>query len=404
MTDIEQRALKLIELLAQAGHDTRFVGGCVRDALLGIPTSDVDLATTAKPDNVIQVLTQAGIKVVPTGIEHGTVTAVIGGKGIEITTLRKDIKTDGRHAVVEFTDNWQDDAARRDFTMNAMSRDASGQIYDYFGGFDDAQAGRIRFVGKPSQRITEDALRILRFFRFYAWYGRQEPEGTTLDALQFAAPMLKQLSRERVWKETKKLLSAPNPSDAWMLMLKYEIVPEFFPQGSNLRTLCNLLSYEHTRMVGRTFNPMLRLCALLHNQKTDAAQMKQCFALSGDESQKLGQFLKNPLAHQGETDAATLSFALYRYGIDLTEEFLVLNMACGAQFNWESARDMLENWQPKTFPITGDDVLAILSDAGIPPGPRVGEVLHAVEAWWVAHNFVPDRSACVKRAKDLIER
>lgn len=398
----EQHALQLIETLAKAGHETRFVGGAVRDALLGLKVAEVDLATTAHPDVVTKVLEAAGIKVVPTGISHGTVTAVVAGKGIEITTLRRDVETDGRHATVQYTDDWQEDAARRDFTMNAMSRDAAGKIYDYFGGLADAKAGRIKFVGDAGERMKEDALRLLRYFRFYAWLGKTAPDDATMRAIEVAAPTLKNLSRERVWKEIKKLLAAPNPSDSWMLMLKHNVVPEFFPEGKNLKTLCNLISYEHVRRVGKEANPLLRLAALLDGEKIDAAALKNRFALSGEETQKMGQFLKNPLSGNGagksETDFATLSFALHRYGLDLTEEFLVLNMACGAQFNWESARDMLENWQPKTFPLNGDDLLAM----GLPPGPRVGEVLHNVEAWWVAQNFVPDHAACIQKAKSLI--
>ena len=407
MTDVEQHALQLLEHLAKARHETRFVGGAVRDKLLGIPFSDVDLATTAHPDVVTEVLAGAGIKVVPTGIAHGTVTAVVAGKGFEITTLRRDIETDGRHAVVAYTDDWQEDAARRDFTMNALSRDAAGKIYDYFGGLDDAHAGRVKFVGDASARMNEDALRLLRFFRFYAWYAKEEPDEQTLRALEFAAPTLKNLSRERVWKETKRLLSAPNPSDAWMLMLRHHIVSQFFPEATNLKTLCNLLSYEHARQAGQHFNPLLRMAALLHGQKIDANALKERFAFSSDETQKLAQFLKNPLGTKGdgrgETDVTTLSFALHRYGLDLTEEFLVLSMAKGVQFNWESARGVLEKWEPKTFPLKGDDVLALLSHVGLPPGPRVGEILHAVEAWWVAQNFVPDHAACIEKAKSLIQ-
>ncbi|NDE89824.1 MAG: CCA tRNA nucleotidyltransferase [Alphaproteobacteria bacterium] len=399
MSDIENYALHLIKILGDAGYETRIVGGAVRDALLGIPVSDVDLATTAHPEKVIEILNTAKIKTVPTGLAHGTITAVMEGRGLEITTLRRDIATDGRHATVSFTDDWHEDAARRDFTMNALSRSADGTLYDYFGGLDDAKAGRIRFVGNAAQRIQEDALRLLRFFRFYAWLGKVMPDEETLAACSAAAPMLKKLSRERVWKEVKRLLSAPDPSDSWMLMLQNNIVAEFLPEGTNLATLCNLTSYEHARMVGKKTNPLLRLTALLHGQKCDAVTLKERFALSVDETQKIAQFLKNPLSGQHETDLTTLSFTLHRYGLDLTEEFLVLNMACGAQFNWDSARGMLEKWQPKTFPLKGEDILGM----GLPPGPRVGEILHAVEEWWVAQNFVPSHAACIEYAKRMIQ-
>lgn len=403
MDNLQRTGLQLIEILVQAGFEARFVGGAVRDALLGLPLSDIDLATTALPEKVTEILTGAGIKVVPTGLSHGTVTAVLDGKGFEITTLRRDIETNGRHAVVHFTTDWHEDAARRDFTMNALSQDADGKIYDYFGGLGDAKAGRIRFVGDAAQRIAEDALRLLRFFRFYAWYGKVMPDVETLRVCSEAAAQLKNLSRERVWKEIKKLLSAVDPTESWMLMMKHGVLDHFLPEGANLKTLCSMISYEHVRVNSKAANPVLRLAALLNGQNMDALAIKERFALSLDETQKLTLYLKNPLSNKaapdGKMDVETLSFALYRYGLDLTEEFLILNLGCGAQFNWDSARPVLEKWQPKTLPIKGEDVLAL----GLLPGPRVGEVLHAIETWWVAQNFVPDHAACIQKAKSLIQ-
>jgi poly(A) polymerase len=396
---IETSALKLIEILAASGHETRFVGGAVRDAMLGLSISDVDLATTALPDEVSAQLGAAGIKTVPTGLAHGTLTAVVEGEGIEITTLREDSETDGRHAVVTFTKDWEKDAARRDFTFNALSRDAHGRIYDYFGGADDLRLGRVRFVGDATARIREDYLRLLRFFRFHAWFGRVEPDEKTLNALTVAAPQLATLSRERVWKELSKLLAAADPSETIMLMLQKGITKHLLPEADRLATMCSLISYEHMRKKKQAPNPLLRLAALLTGKKVSAEKLQKRFALSTAETQNLAHYLANPLVFDGQFNAANLSFCLYRYGFDLTEDFLVLAQAQAAQFNWESAKPVLEKWVPKSFPLRGEDLLAL----GLSPGPRIGKILHAVENWWMAQNFVPDQAACLQQARKLIE-
>src|SRR5580704_12251193 len=197
----------LLELLPEA----RIVGGAVRDTLLGRAFVDVDLASPLPPDAVMERLVNAHVKVVPTGLAHGTVAAVLPGRAVEITTLRRDVETDGRHAVVAFTDDWREDAARRDFTINAMSMARDGSVFDYFDGQNDLRAGRVRFVGDPARRIAEDYLRVLRFFRFFAWYGQVEPDAATTAALRDAVPGLTALSVERVWHEFSRILSAPDP-------------------------------------------------------------------------------------------------------------------------------------------------------------------------------------------------
>lgn len=413
---IPDSALRLIDVLEEAGHATRIVGGAVRDALLGRVVKDIDLATTATPQQVMDVLQNAGIKVAPTGLQHGTVTAILDHKGYEITTLRADVKTDGRHAEVAFTDDWAVDAQRRDFTINALYRDRNGKIYDYVDGLDDIHARRVRFVGTPATRITEDYLRILRFFRFQASVACELPDAATLTALEEYAPQLKTLSRERVWAELKKLLAAPDPSDAWMLMMQHRILPHLFPEADRLATLCSLISYEHMRSAQRSSagegvnegdeakkvpplpNPLLRLAALLVGKKITAEDIQARFALSAEETRKLGLYLANPLVFHGQFDLQSLSFCLYRYGFDLTEEFMLLAQASAAAFHWESARLVLEKWVPKSYPLKGEDILAL----GLQPGPRVGEILNAVESWWMAQNFVPDRAACLAEAKKRI--
>lgn len=395
----EEKASQIIATLTQAGHEARFVGGCVRDALLGRPVSDFDLATTALPQEVTNILEAAGLKVVPTGIDFGTVTVVLEGKGYEVTTLRRDIETDGRHAKVVFTKDWKEDAARRDFTFNALSRDGAGAVYDYFNGIADARAAHVRFVGEAGARIKEDYLRILRYFRFYAWYGHQSADAPTLAILEEHAPRLNDLSRERLWKEFSKLLAAPDPSESIMLMLKHGIMPHVLAEADDLATMCSLISYERMRKKQTPPNALLRLAALLTGKKISAEEVQKRFALSSADAQKLGNYLNNPLVFERQFAASNLSFCLYRYGFDLTEDFLVLAQAQAAHFHWESARPVLEKWVPKFFPLSGADVMAL----GLPSGPRVGQILSAVEAWWMEENFVPDHAACLEKARMMIE-
>lgn len=395
----EEKASQIIATLTQAGFETRFVGGCVRDALLDRPVQDIDLATTALPQEVTKILQDAGLKVVPTGVDFGTVTAVLDGKGYEITTLRRDIETDGRHAKVQYTKDWREDAARRDFTFNALSRDGAGAVYDYFNGIEDARLGRVRFVGDAAARVAEDYLRLLRYFRFYAWYAHQSADEDTLSIVQGAAPHLQSLSRERIWKEFSKLLAAPDPSESVMLMLKHNIMPFVLEGADDLATMCSLISYERMRKKQSPPNALLRLAALLTGKKITAAEVQNRFALSSADTQKLDQYLHNPLVFERQFAASNLSFCLYRYGFDLTEDFLVLAQAQAAHFHWESARPVLEKWVPKFFPLSGADVMAL----GLAAGPRVGQILSAVEAWWMEENFVPDHAACLEKAKAMME-
>lgn len=295
------------------------------------------------------------------------------------------------------------DASRRDFTINGLTRDSAGKIYDTVGGLADLKAGRVRFIGDASARIAEDYLRILRYFRFIAWYAKQPADAGECDACSAAASSLKKLSRERIWAELKKLLSAPNPSDAWMLMLRHGIVPHFLPEAKNLPALCNLISYENMRAGKKQEpNPLLRLAALLVEKRIEADTLKMRFALSHHETESMRQYLANPLVYPGDSggqfSAPNLSFALHRYGFDLTQDFMLLAQASGAHFDWESAQPVLDKWVPQIFPLKGEDLLAL----GLSKGPHIGQILRDVEAWWVAENFRPDHAACMEKAKSLI--
>ena len=238
---------RLLRALAADEGQTRYVGGAVRDELLGLPVSDVDLATRLLPEDVVERLEKARIKAVPTGIDHGTVTAVSDGQPVEITSLRRDVSTDGRRATIAFTDDWKEDAARRDFTINALSADpVTGEIFDYFGGLDDLEGRHIRFIGNPLQRIAEDHLRILRFFRFHARFGSGEPDAAALDACTARANDIMALSRERIADELLKLLGMPDPSPTMRIMLERGILKPVLPEieAQRIADLDTLISSE----------------------------------------------------------------------------------------------------------------------------------------------------------------
>jgi len=391
-------AHRIITLLTEASYETRLVGGWVRDGLLGIAAEDMDLATTATPPQMMAVLENAGIKTIPTGIAFGTVLAVLGEAGIEITTLRRDIKTDGRHAEVVFTTDWQADAARRDFTINALSQDLSGKIYDYCGGIADLQAGRVRFVGDAAARLAEDHLRLLRFFRFYAHFGKVPPDTATLEACHAAATTLPRLSRERVWKELKRLLIAANPAPAWQLMVKHGIIQPVLPEAIAVPKLEKLLAGEAAWHAPAHTGFARRLVALLATPPT-LPPLPQRLALSRAEATLLGQLQKNPFLQGQAGDALQINTSLYRHGACLTRDFLLLAYANGQPLNWDYARTLLETWHPHPLPINGLDLKAL----GVAPGRQMGEILAAVEQWWISQAFQPDKAACLAFAEESIQ-
>jgi poly(A) polymerase len=347
--------------------EARVIGGAVRDALVGRNVSDIDLATPSSPAHVMAVLKRAGVKVVPTGLAHGTVTAVVGGRGFEITTLRRDVETDGRHAVVAFTADWQLDASRRDFTINAMSMARDGSVFDYFEGTADLQAGRVRFVGDPATRIAEDYLRILRFFRFYARYGRLPPDAATRDALRAGIPGLARLSVERVWAELRRILAAVDPLEAIRLMQQLGIWAAVLPEAPFV-----------DRLAGLPPDPVLRLAAMLAGDPVClAARLK----LSNEDRDRLVRLLTTPSPHGTDAD-------LRRLLADHSPSDLIAR-------TWlEGAADIrrrLGGMPRPVFPLEGRDVVA----AGIPTGPRVGSLLREVRQWWLDGGCVADRAACL---------
>jgi poly(A) polymerase/tRNA nucleotidyltransferase (CCA-adding enzyme) len=365
--------------------EARIAGGAVRDGLAGRAVSDVDFASPLTPDAVLARLRAAGIKAVPTGLAHGTVTAVVAGRGFEITTLRRDVATDGRHAVVAFTDDWEADAARRDFTINAMSLSRDGVVHDYFGGHADLAAGVVRFVGDARARIAEDYLRILRFFRFFARYATA-PDAAAVAAIEASRDGLSRLSAERIWSELKLILAAPDPRAALALMQRTGILPLVIAEGFDLARLNRLIA------ANAPIDPLLRVAALLAG---DAEAFGARLKLSNEEVLRLTA-LRAPFALTPASSDADLRRAL----ADTQPEILIAAswLAGDASADWDSLRARLAATEPPIFPLQGRDLTAL----GIQPGPRIGQILDAVRTWWRQGGCTADHDACRQQALIMV--
>ncbi len=366
-------------LLAALGPgQARYVGGAVRDTLLGLAVKDVDIATPLEPQEVMQRLKAQGITVVPTGIDHGTVTAALKQGPVEITTLRHDVSTDGRRATVAFARDWQDDAARRDFTINALYADPETlEVFDYFGGLEDLAARRLRFIGDARQRIREDHLRILRYFRFQARFGSQPADKEAEGSCSELAATLKGLSRERIGMEMMNLLSLPNPAPTIARMDQLGVLPVVLPEAQ-VPVLEALI--QHEQAANAQPDALRRLAALLPASAGLAEQVASRFRLSGAQKKRLS--LAAAREDDPETDARALA---YRLGRDAALDRLLLAGASTAP---------LLDWEIPTLPIKGGDIVA----RGVKAGPEVARVLRAVEARWIAEGF-PDES----RVSELLD-
>jgi poly(A) polymerase len=363
---------RLLDALGAEEGLVRYVGGAVRDDLLGLPVSDVDLATRLRPAQVVERLEAARIKAVPTGIEHGTVTAVSDGSPVEVTSLRRDVATDGRRATVAFTDDWQEDAARRDFTINALSADPlTGEIFDYFGGLEDLEARRVRFIGEPLERIAEDHLRILRFFRFHARFGAGAADAAALEACTRRANDLMALSRERIADELLKLLSVPRPEPTVEIMLGRAILrpvlPEIAPE--RVRDLEALIVAEGE--AGVEPDPLRRLAALLPRDPAVAEDVGARLKLSNKARKRLA-------CAAGNDPFSSPEALSYRVGRDCAVDRLLLVGKA------PEAAAMAE-WKAPRLPIRGGALIA----RGLAEGPVVARTLRAIETRWVEAGF-PD--------------
>jgi tRNA nucleotidyltransferase/poly(A) polymerase len=380
------------------GIETRAVGGAVRNALLGLPVTEIDLATTAEPERVIALAGQAGFKAVPTGIDHGTVTVVAEGKPFEVTTLRRDVETFGRHAKVAYTTSWDEDARRRDFTLNALYADRDGNLFDPIGGYGDLQAGRVRFIGEAEARIKEDYLRILRFFRFHAYYGKGPMDSEGLHAAVRLREGLAQLSAERVAGEIRRILVAPSAVGAVEALFDHGLLTNVIGGVPRLVRFERLVAIEKAN--GLEPNAALRLAALAVFVEEDVARLADRLRLSNAEQAALALgALGADAGLSAEEAAKTL---LYRLGPDAYRSRLLLAWADAdaspEDEAWRKALALPERWQAPVFPIGGNDVMAL----GELKGPEIGELLKRLEQDWIASEFALDRDQLLAKGRALI--
>ena len=403
----------VVKALTADGADVRFVGGCVRDALLGRESADIDIGTPDPPERVMGLLEgRAGIetRTVPRGIVawHSHRLSAGGEPLRESPRSVATSRTDGRHAEVAFTDDWREDAARRDFTINAMSATPEGTLHDYFGGREDLAAGRVRFVGDPATRIAEDHLRLLRFFRFHAWYGKGDPDAAALEACKAAAhtiPLftsdrantIPRLSYERAQKELMKLLAAPEPTSSVRAMRDIGVLARLLPESRWTERLARLVAIEN-----QVAEPdrIRRLAALVIDTNYDRP-FTDAFWLRA--SGEIGRFVSlvgvsnSLILHLNRHDPRHL---IYELGPAQFRDLVML--AWADQGNDKASRramlEIVDTWEPPALPVRGADVVA----RGVKEGPEVGELLRKVENWWIASDFAPDREALLERLDTLV--
>jgi poly(A) polymerase len=381
---------RLLAALGCDGEEARVVGGAVRNALLRLAVDEIDVATTAVPEEVVRRVEGAGWKAIPTGIDHGTVTVVIDGKPFEVTTLRQDVETYGRKAKVAFGRDWRIDAERRDFTINALSVSAEGRIFDYVGGVADIAARRVRFIGEPATRIAEDYLRILRFFRFHAWYGKDHPDVAGLHACILARAGLETLSRERVRMELLKLLLAPRATPTLAVMAETGILGTVLGGVPLLASFENVVKAEAE--MGFSADAVRRLGALAVTVKEDGERLAQRLRLSNAEAERLVA-LEHWWRVSPATGAQPARALLYHLGPQsFTDRVLIgwsRSTAGAADGGWHELANLPQRWTASKFPLKAADFI----DRGVAAGPALGAAMRSAEQAWIAANFPADRGA-----------
>ena len=389
-------AAPLLGVLDRDGEEARIVGGAVRDALLGAPIGDIDIATTAPPEEVIRRAEAAGFKAVPTGIAHGTLTVVVAGRPFEVTTLREDVETFGRKALVRFGRDWKADAERRDFTMNALSAQPDGTLHDYVGGLADLRDRRVRFIGDPATRIAEDYLRILRFFRFHAAYGESELDAAGLHACIAARAGLERLSRERVRMEVLKLLIARGAEPALSAMAEAGLLLAVLGGVPLIPTFAAMQAREAA--LGLAPDAIRRLGALAVLVSEDAERLWQRLRLTNIEHERLtamGEGWWRVAPHDGENGARAL---LYRRGpqqfVDVVLMAWAHAQADAADAGWRGLATLPQRWRAPAFPLKAADFIA----RGVAKGPALGAAMRAAEAAWIAAGFPADAGALAQIA------
>ena len=391
---VESATLRVLRALSAGGVEARFVGGSVRDALLGRPIGDIDIATPAPPERVIDLLEKTGIKVVPTGLAHGTVTAIVPPRNFEITTLRRDVETYGRRARVAFDADWAADAGRRDFTINAIFLAPDGTIDDPVDGLSDLRARRVHFVGDPATRIAEDVLRLLRYYRFEARFGTGIGDEQARAACRAAAHLLPTLSGERVAQELVKLLETPDPVAVLQMMQEDGVLAVALPESRGLDRLRRLIEIEPKA------DPLLRLAALIEVDAEGAAAVAVRLRFSNAWRARL-RGLSQPWPLDPMGDSRLQRRALHRLGVERYRDVALLMAADGkvSQSRLTEFLDLARAWTSPVVPLAGRDV----TELGIPPGERVGRLLGAVRDWWEAGDFKADHAACLAHLTKLLD-
>lgn len=390
----------LLEALSADGEEARIAGGAVRDALMGQPVGDIDVATTTAPEETMRRAQAAGLRTIPTGIDHGTITVLLDGQPVEVTTLRADVATDGRHATVAFGRNWAEDAQRRDFTINGLYATPLGEVIDLIDGLADIAACNLRFIGDPEKRIREDYLRILRFFRFFAGYGRGRPDAQGLKACARLKDGLTQLSAERVWSELRKLLTAEDPSRALLWMRQAGVLTAILPESEKwgIDAIHGLVAAESQR--GWTPDPLLRLAAIVPRDPARLQAMADRLRMSNAEAERLVAFASAPdissklresdlpaLIYRGDRQSIIDRLKLAVAGSPVADEAeLLAGLLAAAQ-----------QWASPDFPIGGDD----LKEIGVEPGRRMGALLKRLEDEWIGSGFALARVELIERARAL---
>ncbi len=395
---VEPATRAVLAALAAGGVSARFVGGAVRDTLLGRSTAkstfgtDIDIATPASPERVTELLHKSGIKVVPTGLAHGTVTALVPPWRFEITTLRRDVETFGRRARVAFDADWAADAARRDFTINAIFLDPDGTIHDPVGGLADLAARRVRFVGEPATRIAEDVLRLLRYYRFESRFGKGPGDAAARAACRATIHLLPTLSAERVAQELVKLLETPDPTAALAMMREDGVLAAALPEARRLDHLQRLIAIEPKP------DPLRRLAALIEVDADGVVALAARLRFPNVWRDRL-RSLAPPWPPVAEGSEQGRRRTLYELGAERFRDIALLSAAAGAtpQDQLNALLALAHAWTPPVFPLAGHDVTAL----GIPPGERVGRLLEAVRLWWKEGNFAADRVQCLVRLREF---
>ena len=371
------------------GHQARVVGGAVRNALLGAAVKDVDIATTALPKDIMRLAEKAGLKAIPTGVEHGTVTVISGQASFEVTTLRRDVETFGRHATVAFTDDWTQDAQRRDFTINALYCDREGTVHDPLGGGSaDLRARQVRFIGDAHERIREDYLRILRFFRFTATYAKGDPDAQGLAASLALRAGLAQLSGERIRAEMLRLLEAPRAVEIVRVMATTGIIADVLGLDGDAELLARVAAIEAALDLAP--DPLLRLAALSAARPGSALALRERLKLSNSEFERLARMAMPDRGFDPAQPESEAKAFIYRHDAETFRDGALLAWARSGAPPDDAARQerylLPARWQAPELPVRGSDVM----EAGIAEGPAVGRIVRAFEDWWVAQGFPTD--------------